>query len=121
MDEADLLELINSSREWMSFAQRRLWDVISIDPELWLHRSSAGDDQRVWVVALIGRSVISYNHLEVGFDRSSFVRYGEIARLGWDQTDLGVAVQHILNELESGQRTAPIVSEPKSGKYPASD
>ncbi|RUX46373.1 hypothetical protein EOA33_21405 [Mesorhizobium sp. M4A.F.Ca.ET.050.02.1.1] len=118
MDEAALWDLINAGRERMNIAQRRLWDVFGIDPELWTHRSPAGDDRRVWVVALIGRSVISYNEFEYGFDRSHFVRYGEIAELGWGHDDLEVAVQHVLNEVERGDRTAPIVSEPRTGAHP---
>ncbi|WP_136622438.1 MULTISPECIES: hypothetical protein [Mesorhizobium] len=119
MNEAALWDLINAGRERMNIAQRRLWDVIGIDPEQWTHRSSAGDDQRIWVVALVGRSVISYNEFEYGFDRSHFVRYGEIAELGWGQADLEVAIQHVLNEMERGHRTAPTVSEPRPGTYPS--
>ena len=105
----------------MDFAQRRLWDVIAIDPEQWNHQTSAGNDHRIWVIALIGRTVISYNDVEHGFGRSSFVRYGEIAQLGWGQSGLETAVQDVLNELEFGRRTAPIASEPKPGTYPGKD
>lgn len=118
MKETALWDLINERRERMSFAQRRLWDTISIDPEQWIHRTSAGADLHIWVVALIGRTVISYNDLEHGFDRSNFARYGEITQLGWGQSDLEIAVQEVLNELEFGRRTAPSVSEPKPGTYP---
>jgi hypothetical protein len=118
MKETALWDLINVRRERMSFAQRRLWDTISIDPEQWNHRNSAGEDLHIWVVALIGRTVISYNDLEHGFDRSNFVRYGEITQLGWGQSDLEIAVQDVLNELEFGRRTAPNVSGPKPGTYP---
>ena len=121
MDEAAVWHLINEGRDGMSFAQRRLWDTISIDPQQWDHRTSAGNDLRIWVVALIGRTVISYNDLEHGFDRSSFVRYGDIAQLGWGQSDLETVVQDVLNELEFGRRTAPIASEPKPGTYPGKD
>ncbi|WP_202350432.1 hypothetical protein [Mesorhizobium sp. 113-1-2] len=118
MNEAALWDRINAGRDRMSVAQRRLWDMISIDPEQWIHRTSAGDDLRIWVVALIGRTVISYNDLEHGFDRSNFVRYGEIAQPGWGQSDLEIAVQDVLNELEFGRRTAPIISGAKPGTYP---
>ncbi|MBA1145341.1 hypothetical protein [Mesorhizobium neociceri] len=118
MNEAALWDLINASQERMTIAQRRLWDVIGIDPEQWMHRSPPGDNRQIWVVALIGRSVISYNEFEHGFDRSRFDRYGEIAELGWGQADLEVAVQDILNELEHGHPTAPRVSSPRPGEYP---
>jgi hypothetical protein len=118
MNDAALWDLINTGRERMDIAQRRLWELIAIDPEQWTHRSSAGDDQRIWVVALIGRSVISCNEFEYGFDRSSFVRYGEIEQLGWGQDKLEMVVQDVLNELEFGHRTAPLVSGPKPGTYP---
>ena len=118
MNEAALWDLINAGRERMTVAQRRLWDVICIDPEQWTHRSPLRDDQRIWVIALIGRSVISYNDIEGGFDRSNFIRYGEVAELGWGQADLEVTVQEILNELELGHPTAPRVSPPLPGEYP---
>ena len=119
MNEAALWDLINAGRERMNVGQRRLWDVFCIGPEQWTYRSPAGNDQRIWVVALIGRSVISYNEFEYGFDRSRFDRYGEIAELGWGQANLEGAVQHVLNEVERGDRTALIVSEPRPGAHPA--
>jgi hypothetical protein len=49
MSEAALWRRIDEGRERMSFAQRRLWDTISIDQEQWIHRTSAGDDRRIWL------------------------------------------------------------------------
>jgi len=121
LDEEALWGLINDGRERMNVTQRRLWDVISIDPEPWVCASSTGKHHTVWVVALIGRSVISYNDAEAGFDRSTFLRYGEVLKLGWGQDDLEVSVQHVLNELESGHRSAAVVSEPNPGSYPRRD
>jgi len=121
MNEAALWELINAGRERMNFAQRRLWDVIGIDPEQWTHRSPAGEDRRIWVVALIGRSVISYNEFEYGFDCSRFARYGEIAELGWGQVDLEGAVQHVLNEVELGHQTRPPFPDLGQEHIPAED
>jgi hypothetical protein len=118
MNEATLSDLINTGRDRMTIAQRKLWDVISFDPEQWTHRSPSGNDRRIWIVALIGRSVISYNDVEAGFDRSNFIHYGEVAELGWGQADLEGAVQDILNELELGHPTAPRVSPPLPGEYP---
>jgi len=118
MDEAALWELMNASRDRMNFAQKRLWDLIRISPEKWTHHSPEDREQGVWVVALIGRSVVSYNDLEHGFDRSGFIRYGEIAELGWGQADLEVVVQHTLNDLENGYETVPRVSSPQSGEFP---
>ncbi|MER8556918.1 hypothetical protein NKH69_33095 [Mesorhizobium sp. M0976] len=117
MNEATIWELINTGRDRMSFGQRRLWDLIKIDPEEWLHHSPAGSDHRIWVVALIGRSVISYNDIEGGFGRSNFIRYGEITELGWGQADLEVAVQYVMSELEQGHRTAPVASAPRPGEF----
>ncbi|TRC90061.1 hypothetical protein FJV80_06385 [Mesorhizobium sp. WSM4310] len=117
LNEVALWELINESRYRMSLAQRRLWDLIRIDPEQWIHRSPTGNVS-IWVVALIGRGVISYNDAENGFDRSSFVQYGEIVELGWGQDELEGAVQHVLNELELGYRTAPGISRPQPGEFP---
>lgn len=121
MDEAAILKLTIQGRDHMTFKQKRIWDAITIHPEAWLYRHPNGHDSHVWVVALIGRSVISYNEWDGGFDRSQFFRYGEIAQFGWGNDDLDVAVQHVLNELELGHRTAPIVSGPKPGIPPTQD
>ncbi|TIP69702.1 MAG: hypothetical protein E5X53_31150 [Mesorhizobium sp.] len=112
MDEAALWQLMNAARDRMNFAQKKLWDAIRINPEKWTHHSLDDRENGIWVVALIGRSVVSYNDFEHGFDRSSFIKYGEISELGWGQADLDVTVQHILNELEIGHPTAPRVSSP---------
>ncbi|RWL93732.1 MAG: hypothetical protein EOR68_23405 [Mesorhizobium sp.] len=119
MDEAAILKLMNEGRDQMTFKQKRVWDAISIDPEPWLYRNSEGHDNHVWVVAVIGRSVISYNEWDSGFDRSQFVRYGEIAQFGWGDGSLGAVVQDVLNELELGHRTAPTVSGPNPGTFPS--
>ncbi len=113
MHESALLDLMNASRDRMSFSQKRLWDIIKIGPEKWTHLSFEGHD--FWVVALFGRSIVSYNDFENGFDRSEFIQYGEIAELGWGQAALDEVVQHILNEMEVGYRTAPRASPPHPG------
>ena len=119
MDEATVLQMINEGRDLMAVKQRKAWDAISIPPEPWHYRSDDGRDNHVWIVALIGQSVISYNEWDGGFDRSHFVRYGEIAQFGWGDGSLAVVVQDVLNELEFGHRTAPNVSRPNPGTFPA--
>ena len=121
MDEAALWELMNAGRDRMNFTQKRFWDLIRISPEKWAHHSLEGSEQGVWVVAMVGRSVVSYNDFEHGFDRSGFTRYGEIAEFGWGQADLEVAVQHILNDLEIGYSTTPRASSPQPGEFPDSN
>ena len=121
MDEATILQRINEGRDLMAVKQRRAWDAISIHPEPWLYRLEDGRDNHVWVVALIGQSVISYNEWDGGFDRSHFARYGEIAQFGWGDGSLGVVVQGVLNELEFGHRTAPTVSGPTPGTFSTKD
>lgn len=121
MEEAALWELINDGRDRMGFAQKRLWDAITINPERWTHTSANGAEHSFWVVALIGQSVVSYNDFEHGFDRSTFIRFGELTELGWGQAGLDVVVQDILNEIEFGHPTAPRVSSAQPGECPDSN
>lgn len=118
MDEAALWDLLNSSRESMTFAQRRFWDVIRIQPEKWKQRGYGMSNGGFWAVAIIGPTVVWYNHLEYGFNRSRFARWGEIIEFGSNQFALEEAIQHVLNELEVGYATAPISSPPVPGKCP---
>ncbi|MFD1983404.1 hypothetical protein ACFSOZ_12070 [Mesorhizobium newzealandense] len=118
MDEAALWDSINAGRDRMNFAQKRLWDAIRINPERWTHISANEAEHSFWVVALIGQNVVSYNDFEHGFDRSTFIRFGEIAELGWGQADLDATVQDILNELEFGHPTTSRVSAPQPGEFP---
>lgn len=118
MDEARLWKLMNDARERMSLPQKRLWEMLQVDPVRWTCEPHGGINGGFWVVGLIGRNVIWFNDLEDGFQRSSYVRHGEIGEYGSMQFGLEEVVQHIQNELEAGHRTYPHSSGPIAGEFP---
>ena len=121
MDEAKIWDLINAALDRMTPPQFRLWQVIRIAPEKWTQHPYGISGGGFWVVALIGRAVIWYNDGEAGFNRSSFTRYGEINEFRCSQDDLEVALQWVLNELQDGYDSAPAISRPIAGEFPAAD
>lgn len=118
MDEAKLWDLINDSRERMSPSQKRLWERVQVAPAKWACEPHSGINGGFWVVGLIGQSVVWFNDIEDGFQRSSYVRYGEIEEYGSMQFGLEEVVQHIQNELEVGHRTHPRSSGLLAGEFP---
>lgn len=103
MDEAALWDLMNAAWDRMTFRQKHLWETIRIDPQKWEQHPYGIGNGGFWVVALIGRTVLWYNDLEYGFQRSSYVRHGEINEFGSNQFELEVALQYVLNEIDTGR------------------
>ncbi len=81
---------------------RRLWEAIRIDPEKWQLPPYGDTGHGFWVVALIGQSVIWYNDVEEGFNRSRYAAYGTIGDYWCNQDELEVTVGYLMNALEMG-------------------
>jgi hypothetical protein len=60
----------------------------------------AGDG--FWVVGLIGTTVVWYNDIEDGFNRSRFTVFGLIDDYWCNDDELDVAVRYLLNALTGG-------------------
>lgn len=86
----------------MTPAQRRLWEAIRIEPEKWQQHPFGDNGRGFWVIGLIGRTVIWFNDIEDGFNRSRFSEYGTIDDYWCNQDELEVAVQYLLRALEHG-------------------
>ena len=56
----------------------------------------------VTYVALIGRSVVWYNDVEEGFNRSHYTTYGQIDDYWCNQDELEVTIGYLMNALELG-------------------
>lgn len=52
-----------------------------------------------WVVALIGRTVIWYNDVEEGFNRSCYSVYGEIEDYWCNEDELEFTIAFLVNAL----------------------
>ena len=87
---------------------RRLWDAIRVEPEKWQQHPYGDAGGGFWVVALIGRTVIWYNDIEEGFNRSVYSEYGVIHDYWCNQDELNVTLEYLANALVSGRDLALI-------------
>lgn len=86
----------------MSPSQLRLWEAIRIGPEKWLQHPYGDAGGGFWVVALVGRTVIWYNDIEEGFNRSSYSAYGQIDDYWCNDDELNLTMEYLMSTLEKG-------------------
>ncbi|HEV2038083.1 MAG TPA: hypothetical protein VGQ96_05690 [Candidatus Eremiobacteraceae bacterium] len=106
-----LLARISQGYARMTQAQQRLWDAIRINPEKWQQHSYGDAGGGFWTVGLIGRTVIWYNDLEDGFNRSVYSTFGVIDDYWCNDDELDVTVQYLANALSGGQGLSQIGSQ----------
>lgn len=111
--EERLWDHVNDGWSRMSWKQRYLWDSMKVAPVQWELRG----DGPCWVVALLGETVIYYNHFEHGFNRSAWSKFGVIDNYQSLQFGLEDAVQMQLTIIERGYDVGPRSSGPISGEY----
>ena len=102
---AELQTEINGALDRMNATQRKLWDVICITPEKWQQDPYGKAGGGFWVVALIGTTVVWYNDIEEGFNRSRYSRYGFIDEYWCNQDELEWAIEALLKVIETGEDT----------------
>jgi hypothetical protein len=96
----------------MTPSQLRLWEVVRVEPEKW-HQHPYGDaGNGFWVVAIIGRTVIWYNDIEEGFNRSSYAAYGTIQDYWCNQDELELTLEYLMNSLERGSDLVRMRNKP---------
>lgn len=100
--EPEILDELNRSWERMSLPQRKLWEVIKIEPMKWSQCPWGTEGGGFWVVAIFGRTVIWFNDIEEGFNRSSYDKYGTISEYWCNQDELEWILQHVLDEIKDG-------------------
>jgi len=96
----------------MSSSQLRLWEAIRIEPEKWQQNPYGDAGNGFWVVALVGRTVIWYNDIEEGFNRSSYSAYGQIEDYWCNQDELELTVEYLVSSLERGTDLVRMRSKP---------
>jgi len=100
--ESALLARVSQAEARMTPAQRRLWEAVKIPPEKWQQDPYGNAGNGFWVVALIGSTVIWYNDIEDGFNRSHYSAYGQIEDYWCNQDELEVTMTYLMNSLNSG-------------------
>ena len=86
----------------MSLEQRLTWELIKIDPHKWSQEPHGNQGGGFWVVAIIGNSVIWFNDIEEGFNRSTFKEFGKIEEYYCNQDKLEWQIQKIINQIQKG-------------------
>ncbi len=100
----------------MTPAQLRLWEVVRIEPEKWRQDPYGNAGKGFWVVGLIGQTVVWFNDIEDGFNRSRFTMYGTIDEYWCNDDELEVTMQYILNVVERGPDLMRLASPPATAK-----
>jgi hypothetical protein len=100
ISEAIMWDKINASYDRMCLEQRKLWEVIKIIPEKWQQEPWGNVGNGFWVVAIIGNSIIWYNDIEEGFNRSTYSKFGIINEYGCNQDNLEWQIQNLINEIK---------------------
>ena len=112
--EEEIWDEINSSFDRMTIAQRNLWESIRIDPEKWEQHPYGDEGNGFWAVAILGRTVVWYNDIEEGFNRSKYTRYGEIIDYWCNQDELEYTIQQLLNEIKDGYPSGSYAGPPET-------
>jgi hypothetical protein len=116
ISESALRARIAQGEARMSSAQLRLWHAIRIEPEKWLQHPYGDAGKGFWVVAIVGRTVIWYNDIEEGFNRSNYADYGQIDDYLCNQDELELTIEYLMSSLERGTDLLRMSSKP--GKSP---
>lgn len=98
ISEEEIWDLINRAWAEMSLPQRRLWEIIKINPVKWHENSYGLKGGGFWVVGIYGSTVIWYNDIEDGFNRSAWSAAGTIDQYGCSQDELQWTIQQVLDQ-----------------------
>src|SRR5690242_15535059 len=108
---------INASEVRMSLRQRRFWEAIRIVPEKWMQHPYGDKWGGFWAVGIIGRTVIWYNDIEDGFNRSSHRRYGVIEEFFCNRDELEDTVQALIDIVDTGYDIGGQAGPPIPGEF----
>jgi hypothetical protein len=114
----NLWDLINEACVRMDAQQARLWETIRITPEKWQQHPWGDEGGGFWVAGIIGETVVWYNDIEDGFNRSRYTRYGTINDYWCNQDELEHSVQQIMNMIANGYDSGPYFGPPQPGPFP---
>lgn len=106
ISEAQVWNDINNAYDRMNLEQKRVWNVIKVQPEKWRQAPKWNMDKDFWVVAIIGCNVIWFNDIEDGYNQSTYTKFGTINTYWCNQDTLETAVQNIINFLGNGYDSA---------------
>jgi probable addiction module antidote protein len=100
----------------MTIAQLRLWNAIEVEPVKWQQHPYGDQGDGFWVVAVIGRTVIWYNDIEEGFNRSTYTAPGVIDEYWCNPDELETAVQYVAISIEAGHDLVRIAARHRTAR-----
>jgi hypothetical protein len=117
ISETEIWDKLNAAWTRMNPPQRRFWEAIRIDPEKWQQHPYGDARNGFWAVGVMGRTVVWYNDIEDGFNRSHYSEYGTITEYWCNQEELEWTVQWLLNVIEDGYDSGPFAGPPQPGEF----
>jgi len=102
ISEAELWDKIVAGETRMSIGQRYFWEAIRIAPERWTQHPYGNAGGGFWAIGIIGRTVVWFNDIEDGFNRSTYRQYGKIEDYFCNQDELEITVQRVLESVMIG-------------------
>ena len=117
ISEADLWDEINRGWDRMTLVQRRLWEVVKIPPQKWQQHPWGDHGGGFWAVAILGQTVVWFNDIEGGFNRSRYEQHGIIRDYWCNQDELGLIVQYLLDEIQTGYPSGGYCGPPQPGEF----
>jgi hypothetical protein len=113
LTEEGLHDLLNSAWQRMSLPQRRLWEAIRIEPQKWASHPYGDLGGGFWAVALLGQTVVWFNDIEDGFNRSHYATNGIIGAYWCNQTQLEWVLEGLLESISTGAAFPPQAGPPQ--------
>lgn len=95
----------------MTPTQLRLWYAIRVEPAKWQQHPYGVMGDGFWAVGVIGRTVMWFNDIEDGFNRSVYSTYGVIEDYLCNQDELELAVAQLADAISRGYDLSHTVSE----------
>ena len=116
ISEAALRERVKRGYAQMPASHQRLWNAIRIEPCKWQQHPYGDAGGGFWAVAVIGRTVVWFNDIEDGFNRSIYSTPGVIQDYWCNDDDLEVTIEYLSNALSGGHDLATMGAEFKRPK-----
>ena len=100
MNEEEIYSVVVDEEGKLRTDASRLWRYISVDPALWSITNSNKKTKEFWVVAIVGKMAIWYNHLEEGFVRTTYISWGSLSHYEDAAMSLEYILEQTLREIE---------------------
>lgn len=100
MDFSEIKNHIENLEYLFDEDEKNFWDFIKIKPEIWVDATYG----EFWALAIFGKNVLYYNHIEDGYQISSYKEYGKINGTNGSQMDFYRLVQGMYEDKIPGKR-----------------